>query len=299
MKNSSLKAVCYGEVLWDVFPDHEKIGGAPLNLALRLAKLGFITTMISKVGNDLRGRNIVEYLKKNDIITNLISTDEHLSTGKVAVELDKSGSATYTIEYPAAWDKIELNNELLKAVKKSDIFVYGSLASRDNVSRNTLLELLKVALYKVFDLNLRSPHYSSALLMELIQYADFIKFNDEELFEFADILDSPFNGLEQNLRFIAEKSPAKTICVTKGSHGAVLLHQGKLYYNSGYNIKVKDTVGAGDSFLASLISKLLNNKQPQDSLDFACAMGALVASHEGANPLISSEEIQKFMFPIN
>ena len=297
MKNFSLKAVCYGEVLWDVFPDHEKIGGAPLNLALRLAKLGFNTTVISRIGNDLRGKKIIEYLKKNEIITDLISTDEHLSTGKVAVELDKSGSATYTIEYPAAWDKIELSEELFKTVRKADVFVYGSLASRDDISKNTMVELLKVAPYKVFDLNLRSPHYSSDLLLKLIHYADFIKFNDDELFEFAEMIDSPYNSLEQNLRFIAEKSPAKTICVTKGRHGAVLLHRGKLFYNSGYNIKVKDTVGAGDSFLASLIAKLFNDESPQESLDFACAMGALVASHEGANPLISSEEIQKFMFP--
>jgi len=111
------------------------------------------------------------------------------------------------------------------------------------------------------------------------------------------MLGSLFNSLEQNLLFISEKTNTKSICVTKGSHGAVLLSEGKLYYNSGYQIKVKDTVGAGDSFLASLIAKLFTKENPQKALDYACAVGALVAGSEGANPKLEVEEIKKFMFP--
>lgn len=111
------------------------------------------------------------------------------------------------------------------------------------------------------------------------------------------MLGSPYNSLEQNLNFIAKNTPAKTICVTKGPHGAVLLKDEKLYYNSGFKIKVKDTVGAGDSFLASLIAKLLKKEDPQKALNHACAVGALVAGREGANPVLTKEEIQEFMFP--
>ncbi len=127
--------------------------------------------------------------------------------------------------------------------------------------------------------------------------ADFIKFNDDELFEIAEMIGSPYNSIEQNLHFISEKTNTKTICVTKGRHGAVLLKDGVRYYNSGFKVKVKDTVGAGDSFLASLIAGLLKEEEPQSTLDFACAVGALVAGKEGANPEISKDNIKKFMFP--
>ncbi len=130
-----------------------------------------------------------------------------------------------------------------------------------------------------------------------MQKSDFLKFNDDELFEIAESLGSVYNSLEQNLMFISEKTNTSSICVTKGSHGAVFLHNGKLFYNSGFKIKVRDTVGAGDSFLASLIAKLLQKEDPQKALNLACAVGALVAASEGANPVLKEDTIQKFMFP--
>ena len=108
-------------------------------------------------------------------------------------------------------------------------------------------------------------------------------------------MNSPYNSLEQNIRFISEKTNTNHICVTKGNHGAVLYYDGKLYYNSGYKINVIDTVGAGDSFLASLLAKLLIGNDPQNAIDFACAMGALVAQSEGANPKISNDSVAEFM----
>lgn len=134
--------------------------------------------------------------------------------------------------------------------------------------------------------------------------ADFIKFNDDELYEVSQYLGSKYRSMEQNIRLISEKTNTKHICVTKGHHGAVLLYDDKFYYNSGYLIKVIDTVGAGDSFLGSLISKLLykvnpllNKVNPQEAIDFACAVGAMVAQSEGANPKITESEIRKFIYP--
>jgi fructokinase len=127
--------------------------------------------------------------------------------------------------------------------------------------------------------------------------SDFIKFNDDELYEVSAFMNSPYHSLEQNILFIAEKTNTKHICVTKGSHGAVLYYNEKMYYNSGYKIDVVDTVGSGDSFLAGLLSKLLYDENPQEAIDFACALGAIVAKNEGANPKISSKEINDFMNP--
>ena len=125
--------------------------------------------------------------------------------------------------------------------------------------------------------------------------ADFIKFNDDELYEISAYLGSPYHSLEQNMQFIAKKTNTQHICVTKGSHGAVLFYNNLLFYNSGYKITVADTVGAGDSFLAGLLSKLLAGIAPQEAINFACALGALVAQEEGANPKISKESIKAFM----
>ncbi|RRO13362.1 carbohydrate kinase family protein [Flavobacteriaceae bacterium 14752] len=287
--------VCYGEVLWDVFPTHKKIGGAPLNVAYRLRSFDNQVSMISAVGNDDYGKTLISYLEDNNINTDCIQVLEDYSTGKVKVKLDQKGSATYTIEHPSAWDKISLEETAISVVKNANAFIFGSLVARDNVSRETLFELIDFAKYRVFDVNLRPPHYDLKVLEKLMNNADFIKFNDDELYEICQSLGSRFNGLEQNLKFIAEKTNTKHICVTKGQHGAVLLYNKNLYYNSGYIIKVVDTVGAGDSFLGSLISQLLSQVEPQKAIDFACAVGALVAQNEGANPNISDAEIKSFM----
>lgn len=291
------KVTCFGEVLWDVFPNHEKIGGAPLNVALRLKSFQHDVTMISAIGDDKRGKMLLDYISKNGVETKYIQILNNLDTGKVLVSLNEKGSATYDIAFPCAWDSIGINNHIKQLVKDSDAFVFGSLVARNSISKNTLFKLLDLSPYNIFDLNLRPPHYSKELLIALMQKAHFIKFNDDELFEVSAYLGSKYLSIEQNIRFISEVTKTEHICVTKGSHGAVLFYNGKLFYNSGYLIKVKDTVGAGDSFLGSLISQLLNNVNPQEAIDFACAVGALVAQSEGANPKLSNEIIQKFINP--
>ena len=291
------RVTCFGEVLWDVFPTHEKIGGAPLNVALRLQSFHHNVTIISAIGNDDRGHKLFDYISENGVNTKYIQTKNNINTSIVQVDLNDKGSATYDITFPCAWDYIEMNDDLKLLAKNSDAFVFGSLIARNNISKETLFELLDLAKYKIFDLNLRPPHYSKELLIKLMHKTDFIKFNDDELFEVSAYLGSKYLSIEQNIRFISEVTKTNHICVTKGSHGAVLLYNNNLYYNSGYLIKVKDTVGAGDSFLGSLISQLLNDVHPQEAIDFACAVGALVAQSEGANPKISMDTVQKFINP--
>nr|WP_315174717.1 carbohydrate kinase [uncultured Flavobacterium sp.] len=290
-----LSIVCFGEVLWDIFPAHKKIGGAPLNVSLRMNSLGVNTTMISRIGDDDNGKDIISFLNNQNISSNSIQVGEEYKTGVVNVMINEKGNASYDILYPSSWDKIVLTNEMIEKVSESDAFVFGSLICRDEVSRSTLYGLLDKAKYKVLDANLRAPYYTKEILDELMLKADFIKLNDEELYEISQQLESPYNSFEQNIKFIAEKTNTKHVCVTKGAFGAVLYYNGKFYYNSGYFIKVVDTVGAGDSFLASLLVKLLRGKSPQKALNYACAVGALVAGHEGANPKISDKEIVKFM----
>lgn len=290
-----LKGVSFGEILFDVFLEHKKIGGAPLNVASRLSSLGADVTMISAVGNDVNGKILVKYLKDSGINTETVQINNTYPTGIVNVILNEKGNASYDINYPAAWDKIETSTKNKSIVKDADFFVYGSLSSRDSVSRNALKELLAVAKYKIFDVNLRIPHYTKTNVLDLLNEADFLKFNDDELNEICEDLHSNKKSLEQNIKFIAEKTNTPTVCVTLGSHGAVLFHKNKFYHNSGFKVNVVDTVGSGDSFLASLIYMLLNGKNPQYAINFASAIGSIVAQSEGANPIIYQSEIDEFL----
>ncbi len=292
--NKKINAVSYGEVLFDVFGEEKKIGGAPLNLALRTASFGFPVAMISAVGNDGDGKVICDYVRENQLDTSGIMTTQDYDTGIVQVTLNDRGSATYEIKFPSAWDFIELNDNVRNIVKNADVFFFGSLICRNDVSRNTLFSLLdsNSEMFKVFDVNLRKPFYNIELLEQLMNKADFIKFNDEEILEIASELGFKSDNLEDNMQFISEKTNTKSICVTLGKHGSLLLWEGKIYQHGGYPVKVADTVGAGDSFLASLIAQLLSDNNPDTALDFASAVGALVASYSGANPKLRNEEIE-------
>lgn len=291
------KIICFGEVLWDVFPNHKKIGGAPLNVAARLQSFDNDVAIISAIGKDDLGDKILDFIKDKEINPSFVTILSDFSTGKVQITLNKKGAASYTIEHPKAWDKIPFTQKSATAVQQSDAFVFGSLAARDKVSKKTLYQLLEVAKFKIFDINLRPPFYEKKLLIDLMVKADFIKLNDEELYEVSALLGSKFNNLEQNLQLIATQTNTKQICVTKGEHGGVLLYNNKLFYNSGFKINVVDTVGAGDSFLATLVHFLLKDQNPQKAINIACAVGALVAQKSGANPIILESEIATFMQP--
>ena len=294
----NLKAVAYGEVLWDVFDKEKKIGGAPLNVALRMKTFGCEVAMISCVGNDEDGEAIINQVKSLGLETDTIVKSEDFPTGLVNVTLNERGSASYEIAYPSAWDKIELNDFAKKIASDADVLIYGSLVCRDKISRASLEELLQTQAYKVFDVNLRKPHYTYEMLEQLMHASDFIKFNDEELLEITATMKSSSISLEENMRFIAERTKVTAMCVTRGKHGALLMWHGQIYENGGYPVEVADTVGAGDSFLAALITSLLTGKEPQNAINFACAVGALVAEAQGANPEISYSKIENLMLNV-
>ena len=286
------KVVCFGEILWDVFPTHKVIGGAPLNVALRLASFGAETSIISRIGNDKNGEEVIEYLENTKLNIQHIQKDNIYPTGYVSVFLDNHGSATYDIFKPVAWDYISLENDNIKLISESDIFIFGSLSCRSGVSKNTLFGLVEKGKFLVFDVNLRKPYYTYELISELMQKVDFIKLNDEELDEITVELGFGNSKMKEKILFLSKITDTKFICVTRGSQGAILFFNGRFYENSGYRVKVEDTVGAGDSFLASLIFKLyIEVQKPDQALDFACRLGALVASKKGANPKIDTQEI--------
>ena len=289
------KAVCFGEVLWDVFPNGKKIGGAPFNVARQISNYGFDCKLITAVGKDKLGDELLLAIKNFNFSSDTIQLKSDLQTGTVEVLLDKNGSATYSISKPVAWDAIDVNPELVKLVGASDVFVYGSLAARSKVSRDSLYKLLDNSKFKVFDLNLRAPYFQYEHLDILMRQANFIKFNDEEIALICAHLRINQSDIKSQMLEISNKYNLDYVAVTLGSNGAILLYTGQFYQSRSYRVKVKDTVGAGDAFLAALISKLLKSIKPITALNFACAIGALVASKEGANPEISEIEIAELL----
>lgn len=287
--------ICFGEILWDGLLTGKTLGGAPLNLALRLQSFGNDVKIISRIGNDELGDEILKELKFRNFDYSQVQIDEKEASGYVDVFLDEKGSASYNIRKPVAWDFIELNKQNLELVNKADAFIFGSLACRNEISKRTLFELLSVAQYKIFDINLRSPHYDFKTIHEMMEESDIIKMNDEELYIISDFFNSPYQSLEKNIVFISEKVKCNKICITKGKHGAVFYENEVFYYNSGFRINVKDTIGAGDSFLATFIHFYLKGTEITKSLEYACAMGALVSSNEGANPVINEQYLLNFV----
>ena len=280
-----MKVTCFGEILMDHFPTGKVAGGAPMNVAVWLQKLGLQSYVISKVGKDEDGDYLLEFLKQNGLSTSFIHTDDVLPSGYVEVYL-KDGSATYNIHYPVAWDRITLSQEKIELVKESAALVYGSLASRDEVSRSSLIALMNHADFKVFDVNLRPPHYSMEILDQYIMSSNLIKFNDEEIYEIGEHYSISKNkSMEYHIEAMADITQTESICVTKGKHGAVLFYQNTMYHFAGFHVVVKDTVGAGDSFLGGMLSQLLMpDSDPEFALRYGCAIGAYVASQKGANP---------------
>lgn len=283
--------VCFGEVLWDLLPSGKVAGGAPMNVAYHANQLGIRAQMVSKIGKDELGSSLMDFLSGKGISINLIQTDYTFPTGTVNVALDANGSPSYEIVAPVAWDYIHADRANKAAVSAADAFVFGSLSSRNETSRTSLLSLLELAQLKVLDVNLRSPFFTQDLLLQLLQLADIVKMNDEELQIVGQWLD--INDTEvATAKKIRDHFQWQQFIVTRGAQGAWLFNDRGMINSDGIAIQVQDTIGSGDSFLAAFLSKFLRDEVPEKCLQFAAATGAFVATQKGGTPEFSESEIQ-------
>lgn len=294
MEDKINSIVCFGEILWDVLPTATLPGGAPMNVAYHLKKLGNEPAIISRIGNDELGRKLIELFTDNNINCANIQTDEKLQTGKVNAFIGRNNEVTYDIIKPVAWDNICWQANFESLVGNADYFVFGSLASRSTVSQNTLFKLLEMAKYKVFDVNLRAPHYNKEIVEKLLPDVRLLKLNEDELIIVSDWF-ADVKTEEERINMLQNKFNISFIVVTKGSEGAVLNYEGKFYNHNSYKVNVADTVGAGDCFLAALITKLSLMESPENSLRYACAAGALIAGYSGACPNYRISQIDELI----
>jgi fructokinase len=286
--------VCFGEMLWDMLPSGKQAGGAPMNVAVQLKNLGLNPLMISRVGEDELGEELLAFLQERGLSPDLVQQGKTHLTGIVKANITDQNEVVYKIVHPVAWDYIQPEGALLTIAATSDVFVFGSLVARSVDTRQTLLHLLEKAPFKVFDVNLRSPFYDQAGIEELLYKADMVKMNEHELALIAS-WSGLSNELEEAIEGIAARFDIATICVTLGAEGAMLWKNNTFYRNAGFKVVVNDTIGSGDAFLAGLLSNLTQGRTPEESLQFACAMGSLVATHQGATPIISSEQVNQMI----
>ena len=295
MKLPDGKILCFGELLWDRLPSGSKPGGAPMNVALHLKRLGQSPWFASRVGNDEPGRELIAFLKNNGLKTGLVQRGKTLPTSEVQVKIDDKGIPAYKICEPVAWDNIAWTQKLEERSRNAGAIIFGTLAARNEITKSTLLNLLNTKAFRILDINLRPPYDKQETVEILLSRCDFLKMNQDELRLVSSWLDTERFNTEDQISALANHFGLSGICVTCGEEGAILFTGNQFYRHPGYKVKVADTVGAGDAFLAALVHSFQLKKSPEESLAWACAAGALVASKEGATPSYEVADIVSLM----
>jgi fructokinase len=288
--------ICFGEVLWDILPTGQQPGGAPFNVAVHLHQLGQPVELISRVGDDELGRELLTFIESKGLSTAHVQQGHTHLTGVVKANVDDANEVVYKIVQPVAWDYIQYEPALAELVAQADVLVYGSLVARQAGSRETLYRLLENAQFRVFDVNLRPPHYTKEITKYLLDKSNLVKMNHHELAEIMEWFGrGPVHDRAEAMQWLAERYQLQAVCVTCGADGAMLWTGGHLYRAPGLPVQVRDTIGSGDAFLAALLKGWLAAEEPEAMLRFACAAGALVATHQGATPTLTATDVTELL----
>jgi len=293
MINKTNEVVCFGEILWDVLPDRELPGGAPMNVTYHLTKLGRTATLISRIGADERGTELRKVFEGKGIDISNLQTDQNYRTSIVLATPNQAGDMKYQIVEDVAWDYIERQTGHEALVAGARYFVFGSLATRCEVSRNTLFELMEIPVRKVLDINLRAPFINKDCLEYQLGKAQVLKMNEEELVMVSGWY-SNTRRFEDKIKVLQDRFQIETIIVTCGAKGAIVNYDHRFYYHNGFKVNVADTIGSGDSFLAAFLSKFIADRNVESALAFGCTVGAFVATQEGGCPEYTPEDIEHF-----
>lgn len=294
-----MKVLSVGEVLWDVFEHTELLGGAPLNFAASISRLGDQLKVLSAVGRDLRGELALQQIEALGVSSEFIQITDRADTGAAMLSLDRQGNSSFLINRPAAYDMVELSPDLIGKLGKEnfDWIYYGTLVHVSKGSERRLEQVLESSpgARGFYDVNLRTGHWDLALVERLSQKAALLKVNHHE----AELLLAlKWPGSSYSLSSFCAKWSREfgiqAICATLGAEGCAIWFQEALYHFPGYPVQVVDTVGAGDSFAAVFLHGFHHDWSMERTAHLANAVGALVASRPGALPqgsLVESESL--------
>ena len=276
-----------GEALWDVLPEGKKIGGAPANFAYHVSQFGLPSCVVSAVGDDALGKEILENFTSKGL-NQLIETVPY-PTGTVQVEIDQAGIPQYEIKENVAWDNIPYTNRLEELAKKTKAVCFGSLAQRNVVSRNTINRFLDVMpktddSLVVFDVNLRQGFYNKEILCSSMERCNILKINDEELVTVSRMFGYPGIDLQDKCWILLAKYNLKMLILTCGVNGSYVFTPGEISFVETPKVEVADTVGAGDSFTATFVAAILKGKPVAEAHKLAVEVSAYVCTQNGAMP---------------
>jgi fructokinase len=287
----SFKVIGLGEVLWDLLPSGPQLGGAPANFAYHAHALGARAQVITCVGHDQLGREILSRLEEMGLAVPTVQMDESAPTGTVTVALTGNGIPEFTIHEAVAWDRIAATPNALAAVREADAICFGSLAQRGEVSRHAIQRLVAAApaaAWRIFDINLRQHFYNREIIEQSLKLANVLKLNDGELPIVAGLF-----GIEGSDRHVieslAKRFSLKVVALTRGPDGSLLHQGGRWSEQAASKVAVKDTVGAGDSFTAAMCLGLLGGMDLEAIHSAASTLAAHVCGCAGATPPVPDD----------
>ncbi len=281
-----------GEALWDVLPEGKKIGGAPANFAYHVSQFGLPSCVVSAVGDDDLGREIIENFTAKGL--KQLIADVPYPTGTVQVEIDQSGVPQYEIKENVAWDNIPYTERLESLAERTTAVCFGSLAQRNVVSRNTINRFLDVVSRNeenliVFDVNLRQGFYNKEILCNSMKRCNILKINDEELVTVSRMFGYPGIDLQDKCWILLGKYNLKMLILTCGINGSYVFTPGNVSFQPTPKVEVADTVGAGDSFTAAFISSVLKGKSVLEAHSLSVRTSAFVCTEKGAMPTLPTQ----------
>jgi len=284
--------VAAGEVLWDVLPDGDHLGGAPANVALHAAALGARVSLVSAVGCDARGAEVLERLQAANVERDAVAQLADYPTGVVRVSLDPTGQPVYDIAAESAWDYVPWSRTVQRVAEQADAIVFGSLAQRAPVSRATIRQAVaatRPGAWRLFDVNLRQTYYDAEVLTASLTLANAVKLNEEELPIVARLCGASPAPVTDQLRGLCERFDLKLAALTRGACGSVLVTRDGVCESTAPPTVVADTVGAGDAFTATLLIGVLAGRPLDEVSRRANAVASYVCSQPGATPPIPEE----------
>ena len=281
-----------GEALWDVLPEGKKIGGAPANFAYHVSQSGLPGYVVSAVGDDALGKEIVENFTSKGL--NQLIAEVPYPTGTVQVEIDQAGIPQYDIKENVAWDNIPYTDSLEALARKTKAVCFGSLAQRNVVSRDTINRFLDAMPQSddslvVFDVNLRQGFYNKEILCNSMSRCNILKINDEELVTVSRMFGYPGIDLQDKCWILLGKYNLKMLILTCGINGSYVFTPGNVSFQPTPKVEVADTVGAGDSFTAAFIASILKGRSVQEAHSRAVQTSAYVCTRKGAMPILPAE----------
>ena len=281
--------ISLGEVLWDLFPDGERFGGAPANFACHAAIQGADVTMLSAVGDDKNGHDAIGILSAYGIDVSLMQIIPDAPTGTVGVALDNNGKPTFVIHQGSAWDRLVWNDAIASRIATVDAIYFGTLGQRDPVSRATIREAVETAalagIPRVLDINLRPPFFDAEMIRNSVQLASILKLSDDELVEVCSACSiSETSRPNVMLQGLLEFGKLDIVVLTRGKDGAMLVTPDDTVTQNGISANVIDTVGAGDAFTAAFLVGELRGYPHDQNLRKSCDVAAATCAHPGAVP---------------